>query len=64
MNRKKVKKFQVAGSPSKKKETTPMSFTEVKSCSEKYILPSKVIYELYSEFNCLKALAVDLEKKE
>jgi len=62
---KKKKKYKLPGSPSKKdKVNAPMSFPEVKACSEKYILPSKVIYELYSEFNCLKALATDLEKKE
>ena len=48
----------------KKDAKTPLSFPEVKAFSTKYLLPSKVIYELYSEFNCLKTLAIDLEKKD
>jgi hypothetical protein len=31
-----------------------MTYEEVKSCSDKYLLPIKIVYKLYSQFNCLK----------
>ena len=31
-----------------------MTYEEVKDCSDKYLLPIKVVYKLYSQFNCMK----------
>lgn len=36
-----------------------MAYDDVKQCSQEFLLPCKIIYELHSEFNCLKQIAED-----
>jgi predicted nuclease with TOPRIM domain len=40
-----------------------LSYDEVKSHSQQFLLPCKIIYELHSEFNCIKELARIEEEK-
>lgn len=40
-----------------KKSKGAMSYDEVKAYSQEFLLPCKVIYELQSEFSCLKEMA-------
>ena len=46
------------------KKSDKMKYDEVKDLSDQYLLPSKVIYQLNSEFNCLKDIAKDILIKE
>jgi hypothetical protein len=47
---------------SKTFQHSTLTFLEVKSFSEEYLMPIKIIYELYSEFNSLRRLAKDQEQ--
>ena len=49
-----------------KQDKRTMSYEEVKKWSEKFLLPSKVIYQLNSEFNCILKVLEDtkVEKEE
>ena len=40
-----------------------MKHEEVKILSEEFLLPSKIIYQLNSEFNCLKSIAKEREQQ-
>ena len=41
-----------------------MKYDEVKALSDQFLLPCKVIYQLNSEFNCLRGIAKELKAQE
>ena len=45
------------------KDKSGMKHEDVKILSEEFLLPSKIIYQLNSEFNCLKSIAKEREQQ-